>query len=105
MSDLSPDMMDMAKVGGGGAFASALTIIAGRLFGSQDKVLARLDVLQATVSELSQKLAVLVATSRQRDSDVDGIKAQVADHTKQMASLAVDVAKLSAVLAQLSEGK
>lgn len=98
MSDLGPDMLDVAKVGGGGALASALTIVAGRLFGSQDKVLARLDVLQATVSDLSQKLAVLVATSERRDNDVDALKAQVTEHGKL-------IARLEATISQLSEGK
>lgn len=89
--------MDVAKVGGGGALASALTILAGRLFGSQDKVLARLDVLQATVSDLSQKLAVLVATSEHRDSEFNRMKTQVDEHSRA-------IARLEALAQRLSEG-
>lgn len=102
MSDFNPDMLDAAKVGGGGAVATLMTLIAGRLFGSQDKVLARLDVLQATVSSLTEKFAVLVATSEHRDTAVEDLKrdmasthAIVTDQGKQLARLDALVSKLA----------
>lgn len=102
MPDLNPDMMDVAKIGGGGTVATLMTLIAGRLFGSQDKVLARLDVLQATVSSLTEKFAVLVATSEHRDTAVEDLKRDVAalhlvvnDQGKQLARLDALASKLS----------
>lgn len=94
MSDLDPTALDIAKVGGGGALASLLTVLAGRIFGSQDKVLARLDVVQATMSDLSQKLAVLTATSERRDSDNESIKAQVKEHGERLARIEATLEKL-----------
>lgn len=92
-----PDMGDLAKVGGGGAAASLLTLIAGRLFGSQDKVLARLELLQSQVQDMSTKLAVLVAASERRDSDFARLTNQVDEHSKQLA-------RLEAVVSKFSEG-
>lgn len=99
MSDPSvlPDVTDVAKVGGGGAVASLLTVLAGRLFGSQDKVIARLDALQAMVMDSGTKLAVLVSASERRDADVEKLQAVVEAQGQRLA-------RLEAVLEQLSEG-
>lgn len=95
--NLLPEFSDVAKVGGGGALASALTVLAGRIFGGQDKVIARLDVLHTSMTDLAQKLAVLVATSARRDTEFDDLKEQVHEHSMKLA-------KLEAMLEQLSEG-
>jgi len=97
MSDLSPEVVDLAKVGGSGGVGALLALVLGRVFGSQDKVLARLDVLQNTVSDLSQKIAVLVATSERRDAEVELLKSQVIEHGKSLA-------RLEAIISKLSEG-
>lgn len=94
---LIPDAADIAKVGGGGAIASLFTLMAGRLFGGQDKVLARLDVMQATISSLASQMAVLVATSERRDMDVSRLQDIVAAHEKTLA-------RIEAMLERLSEG-
>jgi len=104
MADFDPNITDLAKVGGGGALASALTILAGRIFGSQDKVLARLDVLQATLSELTQKLAVLMATSEHRDNDVEHLKREMTSLKLQLAEHDRQLARLETMLERLSEG-
>ena len=98
MSDpLLPELSDAAKVGGGGVVATALTLVAGRLFGSQDKVIARLEVMQAELSDVRTKLAVLVAASERRDDDVERLKGTVEEQGKA-------IARLEATVQQLSEG-
>ena len=94
---LIPDGTDIAKVGGGGLLATALTVLAGRLFGGQDKVLVRLDALQVSVTALSQQLAVLGEGTHRRDTDVARLEATVAEQGKA-------IARLEALVEQLSEG-
>ena len=107
MSDLNPD--DLAKVGGGGAGIGALLMFAfNRIFGSQDKVLdkvlARLDVLQAAATSTSEKLAVLLATSEHRDADVDTLKSQYAELGRIQSEHSKAIARMEALMSKLSEG-
>jgi len=101
MSDIPPEVTDLAKVGGSGGFGALVGVLLARVFGSQDKaldkVLARLDVLQSSVSELSSKLAVLVATSERRDVEIESLKSQAMEHGK-------SIARLEAVISKLAEG-
>jgi peptidoglycan hydrolase CwlO-like protein len=92
-----PDLGDAGKVAGGGVAASLLTVLAGRIFGGQDKVLARLDALQLELTSASKQLAVMVAALERRDSDVERLQRQVEEQGKA-------IAKLEATLEQISEG-
>jgi cell division protein FtsB len=94
MSDLSPEVMDAAKVGGGGLLASALTVLAGRIFGSQDKVLARLELLQAQIQGIQTQLAVLTATVERRETDLSRLDTKVNEHATQLARLEGIVSKI-----------
>ena len=94
---LMPDVSDAAKVGGGGLAATALTLLAGRIFGGQDKVLARLDLMQAELTASSKQLAVLVAALERGNSDVERLQRQVEEHGKA-------ISRLDAVIEQISEG-
>lgn len=89
--------IEVAKLGGAGVGGSLLSILMARLFGGQDKVLARLDVLQASVTEVQKTLAVVVATSERRDVIVARLESQ-------MTELQQRVAGLEAKLEQASEG-
>jgi hypothetical protein len=96
-SSLLPEVSDAAKVGGGGLAASLLTVLAGRIFGGQDKVLARLDLMQAELTASSKQLAVLVAALERGNSDVERLQRQVEEHGKA-------ISRLEAVIEQISEG-
>lgn len=105
MSDpsLLPDgLAEAGKLGGSAVSGGVITLLLGRLFGSQDKafeqVLAELKVLTASVGGLSQQLAVLAAGSARADADVARLEQQVSEQGKALA-------RLEALVEQLSEGK
>jgi hypothetical protein len=94
---LIPEPGELAKLGSAGGVGGLLTLLIGRMFGGQDKVLARLDVLQAGVSQLSQQLAVLASGTERRDHDVARLETTVAEQGK-------SIARLEALVEQISEG-
>lgn len=101
--NLIPDgLAEGAKLGGSAVSGGVITLLLGRLFGSQDKaleqVLTELKALTASVSGLSQQLAVLTAGTARADADVARLEQQVAEHGKA-------IARLEALVEQLSEGR
>lgn len=88
---------ELAKVGAGGAGGSILTLLLGRIFGGQDRVISRLDALQLSVLELAKQVAVMGSAASRRDFDVEQLSGLVAEHSKQLA-------RLEATLEQISEG-
>jgi hypothetical protein len=99
---LLPDgLAEAGKLGGSAVSGGVITLLLGRLFGSQDKaldqVLAELKVLTASVGGLSQQLAVLAAGTARADADVARLEATVAEQGKA-------IARLEALVGRLSEG-
>jgi hypothetical protein len=93
--------VDAAKFGstaiGGGVF----TMLLSRIFGTQEKtderIIAELKLLTASVGGLSQQVAVLSAGTMRRDSDVSRLEVTVTENGK-------SIAKLEALVQQMSEG-
>ena len=99
---LLPDgALEVGKLGGSAVGGGILTVLMARIFGSQDKaldqVMVRLDALQASVTGLSQQLAVLGSGTSRRDADVSRLELTVAEQGKA-------IARLEAKLERISEG-
>ena len=88
------DAADAAKVGGGFGLGGALLLLLQRLFGGQDKVLAKLDALQCEVQELKTSLAVV-------SSGFQTMSQQVTTLQEETQRQAVSHANLRAVVAGL----
>lgn len=78
MSDptLPEGATELAKLGGASGIGGLLTFFASRLFGGQDKVIARLDALQLAVASVGQQLAVAGDRAKRFEGDVEHLKAE-----------------------------
>ena len=105
MSDLmGPEAQDVAaKVGlaGGGG---VVTLLLSRIFGGQDKVVAKLEVVQAQLQALSQQLAVATSTLERSAQDTAQLQLRVLELERCMAKQEAMVDALRHTLQGLSEG-
>jgi hypothetical protein len=78
MSDptLPEGATELAKLGGAAGGGSLLAFVLGRMFGGQDKVLARLDALQLAVASVGQQLAVASDRASRFEGDVEHLKSE-----------------------------
>lgn len=110
MSDpaLSDSAVELGKLGGSAFSGGVLTLLLGRLFGSQDKaleqVLVELKALTASVSALSSQLAVITSSNSRRDADQTRLESRLDGQDKTIAEQGKAIAKIEATLEQLSEG-
>ncbi|MDP1824897.1 MAG: hypothetical protein Q8L48_16695 [Archangium sp.] len=77
----------VGTAGGGGLLA----LLIGRIFRGQDKaeneVISKLNVLQASVSRLSENVAVLLSESKRASSDMAAMSSAIAELQQKVAAL------------------
>ena len=94
MNDMGPEVMEIAKVGGGVGTGALVVWLLTYFMGGQNKVIERIDALAAQVQQMSTQLAVLVAKSDAREADLLRLDAKVAEHSLSIATLQAKVEHL-----------
>lgn len=88
---------EVGKLAGSAGGGSILTLLLSRLFGNNDKVLGRLDGIQASINTLVKDFAVQSDRSAQDRHDIETLKEEVK-------KLRDDVTTLKTKLEHIAEG-
>ena len=91
---------EIAKLGGVGGGGALLTLFLGRVFGGQDKVLARLDALQVSVTAIGQQNAVAADRAARFEGDVTGLKVTAQSQGDRLTRLEALVEQLTGEVAR-----
>lgn len=112
MADIAPEVLDVAKVGGGGALVMLLGKVLAWWRGDQEQVLRELRALREGVAALTTKVEVMganvenhIARVARLESELEAVRAESARNGQDLAVLRAGFESMRQMMQSLSEGR